>query len=152
MKRPTAKQSRTRNDRNTTTKDTNFTFYSLLRHVCFELQKPTCGDTTPSTLLMHPQNGPRSRIYSTLYTLKRRGDTARASYLFSSHSLSGWVKNVQCNPLKCRYRRLRLPGPDHAVEFLPVAFTTGAGSVAPHCACAENNGPDPFKYSDNIML
>ena len=62
----------------------------------------------------------------------------------------GW-KMCSVIPLKCRYRRLCLPGPDHAVEFLPVAFTTGAGCVAPHCACAEN-GPYPFKYSDNIML
>lgn len=45
-------------------------------------------------------------------------------------------------PLECSHRRLRLSAPNHAVEFLPVAFTTGAGSVALHCACA-CNGPAP---------
>lgn len=53
--------------------------------------------------------------------------------------------------MKCRYCRLRLSPLDHAVEFHPVAFTTGAGSVAPHCACAYN-GLDNIIYHLKIVL
>lgn len=107
------------------------TFYFLLRHVCFELKAPTCGGGV-SPLLMRPTNGPRSRCFPPILA----SDASRGSYLFSSHSLSGWVSDVQRNPVgsagaaasACLLRITQLN--------FSVASSAGAGSVALHCACA----------------
>lgn len=112
-----------------------------LRHVCFELRKPTCG-TTPSRLRGWCNNW-NGLVNDFILTSARCNDASCVSYLLSSHSLSDEVdKTCRVKPLKAP---VPLPPPVCSritqLNFSQLHSPPARAQKASHCACASND-PD----------